>query len=63
MTAKHGKVEIYSKGAPSIKSLRSSDQVTDKKRYIRTSARSMATKLVKVVGFYAGLLSTKSHNL
>ena len=49
MTAKVEKVEIYNKGAPSIKlsdalSTRSSDHVTDKKRYICASARPMATK-------------------
>ena len=63
MTAKFGKVEIYSKGSPSIKSTWSSDHVTDRKRYISTSARSMATKLDRVVGSNADLLSTKSYNL
>ena len=37
--------------------------MTDKKRYISTSARTMAKKLDRVVGSNAGLLSTKSHNL
>ena len=68
MTAKLGKVEIYNKGPPSIKSFDalstwSSDHVTDKKSYIFTSARTMAKKLDRVVGSNAGLLSTKSHNL
>ena len=66
MTAKLGKVEIYNKGAPSIKffdalTTLSIDYVTDKKRYISTSARTMANKLDRVVGSNAGLLSTKSH--
>ena len=68
MTAKLGKVEIYNKGPPSIKSFDalstwSSDHVTDKERYISTSARTMAKKLDRVVGSNASLLSTKSHNL
>ena len=68
MTAKLGKVEIYNKGPPSIKSFDalstwSSDHVTDKKRYISTSARTMTNKLDRVVGSNVGLLSTKSHNL
>ena len=68
MTAKLRKVEIYNKGAPSIKSFDalstwSSDHVTDKKSYIFTSARTMAKKLDRVVGSNAGFLSTKSHNL
>ena len=68
MTAKLGKIEIYNKGPPSIKSFDalstwSSDHVTDKKSYIFTSARTMAKKLDRVVGSNAGLLSTKSHNL
>ena len=63
MTAKLGKVEIYSKQPPSNKSfdalsMWSSDQVTDKKGYILTSARPMPTKLDIVVGSNAGLLST-----
>ena len=63
-----GKVEIYSKGPPSIKSFDalntwSSDHVTDKKRYISTSAGTMAKKLDRMVGSDADLLSTKSHNL
>ena len=68
MTAKLGKVEIYSKGPPSIKSFDalskwSRDPVTDKKGYISTSPRPLATKLGRVVSSNAGLLSTKSHNL
>ena len=68
MTAKPGKIEIYSKGPPSIKSfvalrMLSSDHVTDKKCYILTSARPIATKLDEVVGSNASLLSTKSQNL
>ena len=68
MTAKLGKVDIYNKGPPSIKSFDvlntwSSDHVTDKKRYISTSARTMAKKLDRVVGSNKSLLSTKSHNL
>ena len=62
MTAKLGKAEIYNKKPPSIKSL-SSDHLTDKKRYISTSSRTMAEKLDRVLGSNAGLLSTKSHNL
>ena len=68
MTTKLKKVEIYNKGPPSIKSFDalgtwSSDHETDKKRYISTSARPMAKKLDRVVGFNADLLSTKSDNL
>ena len=63
MTVKLGKVKIYSKGPPPIKSTGSNDHVTDKKRYISTSATPMATKLDRVVGSNAGLMSTKSHNL
>ena len=63
MTAKLGKVEIYSKGPPHITSMRSSDHVTDRKRYISTSARPMVTKIDRVVGSDAGQLSTKLHNL
>ena len=37
--------------------------MTDRKRYISTSARPMANKLERVMGFIVGLLSTKSHNL
>ena len=52
MTAKLGKVEIYNKGPPSLKSFDalitwSSDHVTDK----TTSTRTMAKKLDIVVGF------------
>ena len=68
MTAKLGKVEIYNKGPPSIRSSDaldtwSSDHVTDKKRYISACARTMAKKLDRVVGSNTGLLSPKSHNL
>ena len=64
MTAKLGKVEIYNKGQPSIKSFDalikwSSDHVTDKKRYISTSERTMAKKFDRLVGSNTGLLSTK----
>ena len=67
MTTNIGKVQIYSKASLFIKSLdalslRSSDHVTDKKRYISTSARYIANKLDRVVGSNAGLLSTNSHN-
>ena len=51
MTAKLGKVEIYDKGPPSIKSF---DHVTDKRCYMSTSARTMAKKLDRVVGSNAG---------
>ena len=56
MTAKLGKVEIYNKGPPSIKSFdalttSSSDHVTDKKHYIFISARTIAKKLDRVVVF------------
>ena len=51
MTAKLGKVEIYDKGPPSIKSF---DHVTDKRYYMSTSARTMAKKLDRVVGSNAG---------
>ena len=37
--------------------------MTDKKRYISTSAKTMAKKLGRVVGSNAGLLSIKSHKL
>ena len=63
MTAKLGKVEIYSKGPAHIKSVGSSHDVTDRKRYISTSMGPMATKIDRVVGSNAGLLSTKSHDL
>ena len=68
MTAKLEKVETYSKGAPSIKSSdgfspSSSDHVTDKERYISTSARTIAKKLDNLVCSNVGFLSTKSHNL
>ena len=68
VTAKLGKVEIYNKGPPSIRSFDalstwSSDHVTDKKRYIPTSTRTMAKKLDRVVGSNACLLSIKSRNL
>ena len=71
MTVKLGKVENYRKGLPPLKSTRSSDHVTDKIisfhyisfHYISFSARPMATRLDRVVGYNAGLLSTKSDNL
>ena len=68
MAAKLGKVEIYNKRSPSMKSFESlsswsSDRVADKKRYISTSARTMAMKLDRMVDSKAGLLSTKPHNL
>ena len=68
MTAKLWKVEIYNKGPPSNKSFDAlttwwSDHVTDKKRYISTSAGTMAKKLERVVGSNASLLSTNSYNL
>ena len=68
LTAKLGKVEIYNKRSPSMKSFESlsswsSDHVADKKRYISTSARTMAKKPDRVVDSKAGLLSTKPHNL
>ena len=55
MTAKLGKVEIYSERPPSIKSTWVSDYVTDKKRYISNSGRPMATKIDRIVGSNAGL--------
>ena len=63
MTAKFGKVEIYRKAKPSIKSTGSSNHVNDKKSYISTSAKLMAAELDRVVGSSADLLTTKSHNL
>ena len=68
MTARLGKVEIYHKEPPSIKSLDtlstwSIDHVTNKKRYISTSARPVTNKLDRMVGSNSGLLSTKSYNL
>ena len=68
MTAKLGKVEVYSKGPPPIKpfnalSTRSINHMTDKRQYISTSARSMATKSDRVAGYNGGLLSTNSHKL
>ena len=68
MTGKIDKVEVYSKGPPSIESFDAlitwpSHHVADGKRHIWTSAGPMATKLDKVAGSNAGLLSTKSHNL
>ena len=60
--------EIYNKRPPSIRSFDalstwSSDHVTDKKRYISTSVRTMAKRLDGVVGSDARFLSKKSHNL
>ena len=68
MTAKPDKVEVQSKGPSSIESFdtlstSSNYHVTDEKRFISTSAKPMATKLDRVVGFNAGLLSIKSHKL
>ena len=68
MTVKLDKVEVYSKGQPSIESFDalitwSNYHVTYQKRYISTSARPMATKLGRVMGSNTGLLSIKSHNL
>ena len=61
MTAKLGKIEIYNKGPPSIKSFDalstwSSDHVTDKKRYISISVETMAKKLDRVVGYNGGAI-------
>ena len=63
LTARPGKVDVYSNGPPSIESLsmQSSGCVTDEKCYFSTSTRSMATKPDRVLGSNAGLLSTKSH--
>ena len=69
MTGKIDKVEVYSKGPPSIESFNAlitwpSYHVADGKRHISTLVPiPMATKLDRVVGFNAGLLSSKSHNL
>ena len=68
MTGTTDKVEVYRKGPPSIESFDDlitwpSYHVADGKRYIWTSAGPMATKLDRVVGYNAGLLSIKSHNL
>ena len=70
MTAKIDKVDVYSKGPPSIESFDAlitwpNYHMADGKRYISTSAGPMATKLDRVVGsiIYAGRLSIKSHNL
>ena len=69
MTGKIDKVEVYSKGPPSIESFNAlitwlSYHVAEGKRYISTLVPiPMATKLDRVVGFNAGLLSIKSHNL
>ena len=65
MTCKVDKVEVYSKGPPSIESFDAlimwpSYHVADGKRYISTSAGPMAAKLDIVVGSNAGLLSIKS---
>ena len=54
------KVEVCSKGPPSIESFDAlimwpNYHVTDEKRYISTSARPMATKIDRVVGSNAGL--------
>ena len=69
MTGKIDKVEVYSKGPPSIESFNAlitwpSYHVADGKRHISTLVPiPTATKLDRVVGFNAGLLSIKSHNL
>ena len=68
MTGTTDKVEVYRKGPPSIESFDDlitwpSYHVADGERYIWTSAGPMATKLDRVVGYNAGLLSIKSHNL
>ena len=69
MTGKIDKVEVYSKGPPSIESFNAlitwpSYHVADGKRHISTLVPiPMAAKLDRVVGFNAGLLSIKSHNL
>ena len=68
MTAKIDKVDVYSKGPPSIESFDAlitwpNYHMADGKRYISTSAGPMATKLDRVVGSNAGLLSIKSYNL
>ena len=59
---------LKGKGPPSIESFDAlitlpSYHMTDAKRYISTSAGPMATKLERVVGSNAGLLSIKSYNL
>ena len=68
MAGKIDMVEVYRKGSPSIESFGAlitwpSYHVADGKRYISTSAGPMATKLGRVVGSNAGLLSLRSHNL
>ena len=68
MSAKLDKVDVSSKVPPSIEHFNalitwSSDHVTDEKRYIWPSARTVTNKLDKVVGFIAGLLFTTSLNL
>ena len=68
MTAKIDKVDVYSKGPPSIESFDAlitwpSYHTTDGKPYISTSAGPMATKVDRVVGSNVGLLSIKSYNL
>ena len=68
MTAKLNKVEVYSKGPPSIESFDalitwSSYHVTDEKHYIPTSARPTTIKLDIVMGPNARFVSIKSHDL
>ena len=68
MTAKIDKVDVYSKGPPSIESFDAlimwpCYHMTDGKCYISTSAGPVASKLHRVVGFNAGLLYIKSYNL
>ena len=64
MTAKLDKVEVYGEGPPIIEFFDdlitwSSYRVTYEKRYTLTSAGPMATKLDRMVGSNAGLLSIK----
>ena len=68
INAKLGKVEIYNKGPPSIKSfdtlnMWSNDHMTVKERYTSTSSRTMSKKLDREVGSNADLLLAKSHNM
>ena len=68
ITAKLGKMEVYSKGPLSIESfdtlnMWSSYHVTDEKRCISTFVRSVDTKLERVVGFNASLLPSKSPDM
>ena len=68
MTAKIHKVDVYSKGPPSIESFDALVtwaiyHVTGKIPYISTSMGLMANKLDRVVGSNARLLSIKARNL